>query len=335
MLSTVISTVLWFGWEAAGNRSALSSDASARSVRLQKTASPAAGRAITHGSRTERRIALTFDACSTHLPSHYDERVTRVLVETRTPATVFLGGKWIEEEEEHTRYLASMPQFELGNHTFLHPHMTQVSNERIREELESTQRAIYRVTGKTATLFRPPYGEYDDRVLKISAEMGLTTIEYDLPSGDPDIHATKEKLVEYVTSMARNGSIVVMHINQRGWHTSEALPAIISNLRNRGFRLVTVGELLRASRMPIKAGADDFAGCSSTETESCANKNAAFACLPACAPFAEPFVSRINPQGSGLFRQFRIPGDRLLTTPPGVLFEYVKAEGRKFSDLVE
>jgi peptidoglycan-N-acetylglucosamine deacetylase len=201
--------------------------------------------AILHGLRTTKKVALTFDACSTRKPSEYDGRVTQVLVDTKTPATIFLGGKWIHEEEKHARYLASLPQCELGNHTYLHPHLTKVPDNEIRAELRQTQAELLKITGRAATLFRPPYGEYDERVVKIAAELGLTTIEYDLASGDPAQSATKEKLVAYVSSMARHGSIVVMHINRRGWHTAEALPDIISNLRKRGFQLVTVSELLR------------------------------------------------------------------------------------------
>ncbi len=200
---------------------------------------------IAHGIRNEKRIALTFDACSTRKPSQYDERVTRVLIDTQTPATIFLGGKWIEEEPEQVKILASEPQFELGNHTFLHPHMTKVSDDRIKEELQRTQDVLYALTGRRATLFRPPYGEYDNRVVTIAAAMGLTTVEYDLASGDPDLHATKENLIDYVTEKARNGSIIVMHINRRGWHTAEALPAIIARLREQGFTFVTVGDLIR------------------------------------------------------------------------------------------
>lgn len=200
---------------------------------------------ISHGPRTRKKIALTFDACSTRNPSHYDERITKVLVESHTPATIFLGGKWIEDEEEHVRYLASLPQFEFGNHTYLHPHLTRVSEDEIRDELRRTQQEILRVTGRKAIYFRPPYGEIDKRIAIIASEEGLITVMFDLASGDPDIHATKEKLVEYVTSMARSGSIIVMHINRRGWHTAEALPDIISIMHKRGFTFVKVGELLR------------------------------------------------------------------------------------------
>jgi peptidoglycan/xylan/chitin deacetylase (PgdA/CDA1 family) len=58
------------------------------------------------------------------------------------------------------------------------------------------------------------------------------------------VRASKKKLIEYVTRNARNGSIVVMHINRRGWHTAEALPEIIARLRRRGYEFVTVGRLL-------------------------------------------------------------------------------------------
>ncbi len=211
---------------------------------------PVPAEVIFHGLRDAKWVALTFDACSTRQPSHYDERVTQVLVDKKVPATIFLGGKWIEENLDHTKYLASLPQFELGNHTFLHPHLTRVSETRLRQELTWTQAVLYTVTGRQATLFRAPYGEYDHRIVRYAAEAGLTTIQYDLASGDPDVHATKEKLIEYVVANAHSGSIIVMHINRRGWHTAEALPEIIDSLRQRGFTFVTVGELLAKVNHP-------------------------------------------------------------------------------------
>jgi peptidoglycan/xylan/chitin deacetylase (PgdA/CDA1 family) len=199
---------------------------------------------IVNGPRVSQRIALTFDACSTLRPSRYDERIAKVLVEMNVPATIFLGGKWMEEHPEHTRYLASVSQFELGNHSYLHPHMVREPDERLQQELKWTQNILFTLTGRQATLFRAPYGEIDERLVRFTAEAGLTTVQYDLASGDPDVRASKKKLIEYVTRNARNGSIVVMHINRRGWHTAEALPEIIARLRRRGYEFVTVGRLL-------------------------------------------------------------------------------------------
>jgi peptidoglycan/xylan/chitin deacetylase (PgdA/CDA1 family) len=200
---------------------------------------------VAHGPRDRKRIALTFDACSTRDISKYDERVTQELISSRTPATIFLGGSWAKEEAEHVKVLASNPLFELGNHSYTHPHMTAIADpHRIRQELIRTQAEVHALTGKTPRYFRPPYGEYDHRLVKIAAEVGLTTVEYDLASGDPDVHATKERLIHWVLSKAQPGSIIVMHINHRRFHTAEALPEIIIGLRARGYELVTVGQFI-------------------------------------------------------------------------------------------
>lgn len=199
---------------------------------------------IANGSREKKRIALTFDACSTHKPSQYDERVIRTLINLNVPATLFLGGKWMEEHPHETRLLAWHPLFELGNHTFLHPHPRAVTPQRLRHEIEWTQNVMYTLTGRYATLFRAPYGEIDESVVNLVADMGLTTVQFDLPSGDPDRRASKKRLIEHVTRRARNGSIVVMHMNGRGRYTADALPEIVKRLRAKGYEFVTVGQLI-------------------------------------------------------------------------------------------
>ena len=199
---------------------------------------------VDHGPRTLPRVALTFDACTTREPNPYDARVADELERLHVPATIFVSGGWAEEEPAAVAALAGNPLFEIGNHTFTHPHLRRASDARIREELLRTQGALAALTGHVPTLFRPPYGEYDARVVRVARELGLRTIEYDLPSGDPDAHATREALVRWVVGRARPGSIVVMHVNHRRFHTGEALPAIVEGLRARGFELVKVSELL-------------------------------------------------------------------------------------------
>jgi peptidoglycan/xylan/chitin deacetylase (PgdA/CDA1 family) len=217
--------------------------ASGRRAAASPTVQPTA---FEHGLRGERKIALTFDACTTRAPTPYDPGVTAVLEAMHVPATIFVGGGWAREEPAALAELARNPLFEIGNHTDSHPHLTRLSDARIRDELLGAQRAIAAVTGRAPTLFRPPYGEYDAHVLRVAAAVGLTTVEYDLPSGDPDPRASAQALVQWVLREARPGSIIVMHINHPRFHTAEALPAIVAGLRARGFELVTVGELLRA-----------------------------------------------------------------------------------------
>ena len=226
-------------------------DLSATVPKFQSTEKPPApplpqvvDEVVAHGPRTSNGVALTFDACSTRDSSKYDARITRELIVSNTPATIFLGGSWAREEEAHVKELAANPLFELGNHSYTHPHMTKVSPARALKEMLDTQAEVFALTGKQPTLFRPPYGEYDSRLVKEAAKAGLTTVEYDLPSGDPDQHATKERLVEWVLRKVKPGSIIVMHINHTKFHTSEALPGIIAGLRAKGLVPMTVSQLI-------------------------------------------------------------------------------------------
>ncbi len=208
---------------------------------------PVTPRYVTSGSRKRDEIALTFDACAIGRRSGYDQRIVDELLRTKTPATFFLGGRWMESHPDPTRRLGRVPFFELGNHTFDHPHPTAISAEALRRELRQTQLIQYRLTGKQGLYFRPPYGECDSSVVRTAASVGLTTIEFDLPSGDPDSSLSAERIVRYVVREVRNGSIIVMHINGRGWRTAETLPRIIEGLRRRHFSFVTISELLRSA----------------------------------------------------------------------------------------
>jgi peptidoglycan/xylan/chitin deacetylase (PgdA/CDA1 family) len=251
--------IIVLGGTAAAASSALAADAPLDrfkdAVRRYSTSSlalehpppiaPVKPQVVFHGDRSRKRVALTFDACATKIASGYDEEVIRVLIETRTPATLFLGGKWMLEHPDETRRLAAVDLFELGNHSFLHPHMTRIPDELVRQELAWTQIVLYSLTGRQASLYRPPYGEHAERISNIAAEAGLITVQFDLASGDPDPGISKERLLRSVATGARNGSIVVMHMNGRGWKTAEALPDIITELRRKGFNLVSVGEMMR------------------------------------------------------------------------------------------
>lgn len=206
---------------------------------------PAESLIIEHGPRNVPKIALTFDACPTGRPDEYDEKVIDVLTKEKVPATLFMSGRWVEKNLDKAKLLAAQSQFELAAHTYYHPHLTEKPDDRIMREFKRTQSIIKKTTGITPKYYRPPFGEVDERVAKLAAKAGLATIQYDIASGDPDAKLSAKKLVQGVLSNAKNGSIVVFHMNRNGVHTAEALPDIIKGLRENGFALVTVGELLR------------------------------------------------------------------------------------------
>ncbi len=200
---------------------------------------------IEHGPRDSTKIAITFDACPTGKPDEYDEPVIDTLLRDKVPATLFLSGRWVEKNPDKAKFLASQPQFEIADHSYYHPHMTEKPDDRDLRELRRTQAIIKKITGKVPHYFRPPFGEVDERVVKLAASVGLTTIQYDLASGDPDPNLSPQRIARVVIRDARGGDIIVFHMNRNGVHTAEVLPEIIAGLRRNGFELVTVGELLK------------------------------------------------------------------------------------------
>ena len=217
--------------------------ATAQSVVHAPPLPPVTPQVITHGSRTDKVVALTFDACQTHKMSGYDSKIIGILRATHTPATLVLGGRWMETHAAAARSLGADPLFEIGNHSYLHPHMKTLTAAAMRQELQETQDVQYRLMGHQGRLFRPPYGEYNPTLVSEAARMGLKTLTWEVVTGDPDPHVTAPDIVRTVLARTHPGSVVIMHVNGRGWHTAEALPAVIRGLHKRGYRFVTVSQL--------------------------------------------------------------------------------------------
>ena len=201
---------------------------------------------ITIGNQPENKIALTFDLCQREDDlAGFDEGIVRVLNETQTPATFFVGGLWMRDHETETLALANNPLFELGNHSWSHLDFSAISRDQMRNEILLTQEYMYNLIGRQPHLFRFPYGTYSEEALYEVGEQGLYAIQWDVVSGDPDPNIDAERMTDWVLQQVQPGSIIIMHANGRGWHTAEALPVIIQTLRERGYIPVTVSELIK------------------------------------------------------------------------------------------
>jgi len=205
---------------------------------------PALAEVLAHGRRDRPYVAITFDACWSRNGNHFDGRIIQDLMTARVPATFFMSGAWMVERADAVRNLATLPQMELGIHGWHHERFPRLSDAQVRLDLARAASELARLTGRRPTLFRPPYGTVDARTVRLARQQALTTVSFDLPSGDSDPHVTRQELTRWVVRTAKNGSILVFHVNGRGWHTAEALPDIIAGLRARGFAFMTVGNLL-------------------------------------------------------------------------------------------
>ncbi len=202
-------------------------------------------RPISRVNTREPTVAITFDACATMKGWYgFDRDVFDILKRERVPATIFVSGRWVDTHPEAMGDLTSDPLIEFGDHSYDHPHMTQLPAERVGEEIDQTESALGRY-GRHSVAFRPPFGEWNRRVIEIVHGKNLPTVTWDVVSGDPSVKTTTAAMIRAVVGHARSGSIIIFHINGRGWKTHEALPAILSGLRERGFRFVQLSELMR------------------------------------------------------------------------------------------
>ena len=194
--------------------------------------------------RSDKKISITFD-CAWGV-EHTDEIINAVN-EYGVKCTFFAVEFWIEKYPEYVKKLDENG-IEIGTHSATHSHMSKMSADEIKKELLSSSAAIENITGKKVTLFRAPFGEYDNEVINTAAASGYKTIQWDVDSLDwKDLNA--EEIAARVIKRVKSGSIILCHNN--GKHTAQALPLIFTALKERGFEFVTVGELLLEGKTTI------------------------------------------------------------------------------------
>ncbi len=213
-------------------------DATAPSaVRAQGAAGTQAARIGVADCREVKCIALTFDAG----PSEHSARLLDILKEKQVPATFFLlGERHIEKYPELVRRMADEGH-EVASHTWDHKILTELSPERIREELRRPSEEIERLTGRRPTLMRPPQGRTNDTVHEISRELGLSEVLWSVTAKD---YATTDPalITRRVLAQSSRDGIILLHDIYDG--TVPAVPGIIDALKERGFVFVTVPHLL-------------------------------------------------------------------------------------------
>jgi peptidoglycan/xylan/chitin deacetylase (PgdA/CDA1 family) len=193
--------------------------------------------AYRHGP-PRKLVALTFDDG----PSVYTERFVRMLKANDAVATFFmigeqLGGSYRAVLREELRDGDA-----LGDHTWSHPNLLAMGG--VRGQLQRTLLAIRGLSGYTPCIFRPPYGAYDAAVVRAARALGLATIMWSVDPSDYTLPGVAT-IARRVLAAATPGAIVISHDGggPRA-QTLAAYPAIIAALRARGYRFVTVPELL-------------------------------------------------------------------------------------------
>lgn len=186
----------------------------------------------------EKKIALSFDAAWGN-----DDTATLIdiLARYNAKATFFVVGEWVDKYPESVKQLADAGH-QVQNHSNNHPHMTKLSDEQMLSQLENCNNKIEAITGARPTLFRAPYGDYDNRVISTTESYGMKVIQWDVDSLDWKDSATADSIAQRVISKVKPGSIVLFHNDAD--HTPEALPLILDTLSKQGYSFEFVSDLI-------------------------------------------------------------------------------------------
>ena len=187
--------------------------------------------------RDDDSLSISFD-CAWGV--EYTDGILDALDFYGVKATFFVVQFWAEKYPDYLKKIVERGH-EVGTHSKTHPKMSKLSAEAIEEELKSSVAAIENVTGQKVKLFRPPFGDYDDKVITAAENLGLYTIQWNVDSLDWK-NLSAEQIAARVIKKAGSGSIILMHNN--GLHTAESLPLIFTATQQKGFVYRPIGELI-------------------------------------------------------------------------------------------
>lgn len=200
--------------------------------------------------KTNKKVlALTFDACGGSHGSGYDEELINFLRHEKIPATLFLSGLWIDAHPDKAKELAADPLFEIENHGLTH-HPCAIRGEtkygiqgtasvgQAIDEIELNARKIEWMASRKPLYYRSATATTDEACAAIAHQLDETIISYDLLSGDAVPGTPTSALKENLIHGAKDGAIVIMHMNHPEWNGYEALKAALPEWKQQGFTFI-------------------------------------------------------------------------------------------------
>ncbi|GEN34091.1 MULTISPECIES: delta-lactam-biosynthetic de-N-acetylase [Aneurinibacillus] len=196
--------------------------------------------AIFLGDTTKKELYLTFD---NGYENGYTTKILDTLKEKKVPATFFVTGHYVNDQPELLKRMVKEGHI-IGNHSWSHPDMSQISDSRIKEELEKVTEAVTQVTGQKEVLFlRPPRGIFSERMLAVSKQLGYTNVFWSLAYKDWDTRAQRGWKYAYDSFMSQlhPGAIILLHSVSKD--NAEALGKIIDEVRKQGYEFKSLEQL--------------------------------------------------------------------------------------------
>ena len=194
--------------------------------------------------REDKVISVTFDAS---WGGDKTMAILDLLDQYNAKATFFLVGIWVDKYPELVQEIAARGH-EIGNHSDSHAHFTQISESQIRQELKDCSDKIEALTGTRPTLFRPPYGDYNSKVITVVRDAGYEAVQWSIDSLDWKNRGVSD-LVKRATNNVQKGDIILFHNDSQ--YIVEALPAILQHYQAQGFTMIPAKDILLSGNTTI------------------------------------------------------------------------------------
>lgn len=186
----------------------------------------------------QRAMSLTINVV---WGTQYVPKLLAALTQAHARATFMVGGAWAQVHPDLVRQMIR-DGMQVGNHGWAHGHPNQMSLQGNVMDIQKTNDMVKSITGIAPTVYAPPYGEFNSTVLQATHRLGMPLIMWTIDTIDWRPSSSVSYMVDKVLKKSRPGALVLMHPTDR---TVEALPQIILGLKQRGYQLVTVSELLK------------------------------------------------------------------------------------------
>lgn len=149
-------------------------------------------------------------------------------------------GDWVDKYPEAVKKINEAGH-EIGSHSNTHPHVNKLSAEKNLEEINLSVAKIQKITGQKTNIYRAPYGEYNNTVIKTAEENGYYTIQWNLDTLDYK-GLTGEQMWNRLKNKLENGAIILSHNGTK--HTADSLDMLIKNIKTKGYEIITVSQLI-------------------------------------------------------------------------------------------
>jgi len=195
-------------------------------------------------STNENKLSISFDAA---WGADKTQQIMSVCEEYNVKATFFLVGFWVEKYPEMVKEIYNRG-FEIGIHSNTHPDMTKLTKSEIKEELLTNIQLIENITGNRPSLFRPPFGYYNNNLLDVCEELNLYCIQWSVDSLDWK-GITASEIAGRITDKASKGSIILCHNNSD--NIIAGIKLVFEHFKNNKMQLVPIGELIYKNNYTI------------------------------------------------------------------------------------